>query len=75
MDQRFSIFFLEKYRLQLQRGVRPSYEDEIQPIKMPGPNHLRQLISRLVTASSKRLKQKDSSLMPPQRTTNQSYSD
>ena len=78
MDQRFSIFILEKYRLQLQRGARTIYEDEISSEKVLRPNKLRRLMSHIVTwilASSKVFKKKDSILMDPKRITNQSYMD
>jgi hypothetical protein len=78
MDQRFSVFFLEKYRLELQRGARSFYEDEIGSEKVLRPNKLRRLMSQLVTliiASLKVLKKKDNISMNPQRTTNQSYID
>jgi hypothetical protein len=76
MDQRFSAFFLEKYRLALQRGARSFYEDEISSEKVLGPNKLRRLMSRMVSgimASSKMLKKKESLLKNPKRITNQSY--
>lgn len=76
MDQRFSVFSLEKYRLQLQRGARSFYEDEISSEKVLHPNKLRRWMSQIVTgiiASSKMLKKKDSILKNPKRTTNQSY--
>ena len=78
MDQRFSVFFLEKYRLELQRGARSFYEDEIGSEKVLRPNKLRRLVSHILTwiiASAKVLKKKDSSLMNPKKITNQSYID
>ena len=74
MDQRFSVFFLEKYRLQLQRGARSFYDDEISSENVLRPNKLRRWMSQIVTgiiASSKMLKKKDSILMDPKRITNQ----
>ena len=73
MDQRFSVFFLEKYRLQLQRGARSFYEDEISSENVLRPNKLRRWMSQIVTgiiASSKMLKKKDSILKNPKRITN-----
>ena len=73
MDQRFSAFFLEKYRLALQQGARSLYEDEISSEKVLRPNKLRRLISHIVAgiiASSKMLQKKDSSLENPKRITN-----
>jgi hypothetical protein len=78
MDQRFSVFILEKYRLELQRGARSFHGDEISSEKVLRPNKLRRLMSHIVTwilASSQVLKKKDSSLMDPKRITNQSYMD
>ena len=76
MDQRFSTFFLEKYRLTLQRGARAIYEDEISTEEVLRPNKLRRLMNQIFTgiiASAKLLKEKDSSLQNPKRITNQSY--
>jgi hypothetical protein len=75
MDQRFSVFSLEKYRLQLQRGARSFYEDEISSEKVIRPNKLSHLMSHIVTviASSRMFKKKDGILENPQRITNQSY--
>ena len=76
MDQRFSIFSLERKRLELQRGARPFYEDEISNEKVLRPNKLGRLLSHIVTgiiASSKMLKKKDRILKNPKRITNQSY--
>lgn len=76
MDQRFSVFSLEKYRLELQRGARSFYEDEISNEKVLRPNRLRRLMSHIVTgiiASSKMLKKKDRILKNPKGITNQSY--
>jgi hypothetical protein len=73
MDQRFGGFFLEKYRLQLQRGARPFYEEEVGEEALR-PNKLRRSISRIsdwLMASSKMLKKKDSISMEPTRITNQ----
>ena len=78
MDQRFSAFFLEKYRLALQRGGRPFYEDGISSEEVRRPDKLRRLMSHIVTgiiASSKVLKKKDGVLKNPERITNQSYID
>jgi hypothetical protein len=78
MDQRFSIFFLEKYRLKLQQGRRSSYEDEIGSEGVIRPNKLRQLLSQVVawaTTSSKVLKEKDSSLIDHKRINHQTYID
>ena len=75
MDQRFSIFFLEKYRLTLQRGARSVYEEEVGE-KVLRPNRLRRLMSHMVTwlvASSKMLRETDSSSVESKRVTNQSY--
>ena len=75
MDQRFSIFFLEKYRLTLQRGARSFYDEEVGE-KALRPNLLRRLMSHIVTwlmASSKMLRETDSSSVEPKRITNQSY--
>ena len=76
MDPRFSLFLLEKYRLELQRGARSFYEDEISNEKVLRPNKLRRLMSYIVTgiiASSKVLNKKDSILKNPKRITKQSY--
>jgi len=76
MDQRFSVFSLEKYRLELQRGARSFYEDEISSENVPRPNKLRRLMSRIATwlmTPSKILKKKDSILVEPKRIKNQSY--
>lgn len=78
MDPRFSLFLLEKYRLELQRGARSFYEDEISNEKVLRPNKLRRLMSYIATgiiASSKMLKKKDSILKNPKRITNQSYNE
>lgn len=76
MDQRFTVFILEKFRLQHQRGDRPIFEGEIHSEKVLDPNRLRQLISHIVTwilASPKLRKKKDSVLRHTKRTTRQSY--
>jgi len=73
MDQRFSVFSLEKYRLELRRGARSFYEEEVSE-KVLRPNKLRRLMSHIVTwlmVSSKMLKKKDSILMRSKRITNQ----
>ena len=75
MDHRFSAFFLKKYRLQLQRGARSFYEDDISGEEVLRPNKLRQLVSRIVIGiitSSKMFKKKDGILKNPERITNQS---
>jgi len=77
MDQRFSVFLLEKFRLQLQRGTRPIFEAEIYREKVLSPSKSRQLISHIVTwilAFPKLQKKKDSILRHTKRTTRQSYS-
>jgi hypothetical protein len=74
MDQRFSAFFLEKYKLELQRGARSFYEDDISDENVIRPNRLRRLMSLIVTwiiASSKVPKQKDNIVMKPHGTTHQ----
>ena len=75
MDQRFSVFLIEKYRLELQQGARTSYEDEISG-NVHRPNKLMRLLGHIVTGitrSFKLLKKKDNVLMEPKRITNQSY--
>ena len=75
MDQRFSAFFLEKYRLALQQA-RSLYENEISSEKVRRPNKLGRLISHIVAriiAFSQMLQKKDSRLENPKRITNQSY--
>jgi hypothetical protein len=74
MDQRFSVFFLEKSRLALQRGARSFDEEETMNEKVLRPNPLGQLLSYIVTmASSKMLKKEESILMEPKGIINQSY--
>ena len=76
MDQRFSAFFLEKYRLALQQEAWSLYENEISSEKVRRPNKLGRLISHIVAriiAFSQMLQKKDSSLENPKRITNQSY--
>ena len=74
MDQRFSIFSLERKRLELQRGARSFYEEEIGE-EVPRPNKLRRFMSHIatwLTASSKMLRKKDSISMEQKVITNQS---
>jgi hypothetical protein len=78
MDQRFSFFVLEKYRLKLKQGAGSFYEDDIGSEKVLRPNKLRRLMRHIVTwiiASSKVSKKTDGVLMNAKRTTNQSYTD
>ena len=73
MDQRFSFFVLEKYRLQLQQGARSFDEDDSENEKVFRPNKLMRSLRYIVTwiiASSKLPKKTDDVL-----TTNQSYID
>jgi hypothetical protein len=78
MDQRFTVFVLEKYRLKLKQGARSFYEDEIENEKARRPNKLGSLMRHMVTwiiASSKAPKKTEGVLMNAKRTTNQSYTD
>ena len=78
MDQRFSFFVLEKYRLKLQQGPRSFDDDEIGNEKVLLPNKLGRLLRHMVSwiiVSSKVPKKTDGVLMNAKRRTNQSYTD
>jgi len=57
MDQRFSIFLLEKYRLELQQEARAFHEEEINSKKVYRPNRAAQSlvtsIARFITSTRK----------------------
>jgi len=78
MDQRFSHFFLEKYRLELQREARAFHEEAIKSEKVYCPNKAAQLITTGIArfiASFRKSGKSDDILIHPQRTTRQSYID